>query len=582
MSVYYPSLVAHFSMTFDDTLTVAIPGFTPEGPVSTEDLLRGGSAVTRPTIQPLVTAKGPASHVLNRVPVSASVDLPGHRNAATFNLAFAYKDLPIDPRTVKACAVDIYLGTITAENFADGMRGKVQAGVKPSVLDTSGFFGAGVSPRLLLTGLVDEWEVEHNDDGSSVSVSGRDFRGVLIDTPIAADPKKATHLLDKLVLSKPINQVIEDLFATHPMMVGIPVRVSPEEWPNGTLPAPGAGAIGRNRRGAKGEKAGGRASAAGGSNQLKYWDVVVKLCFLVGAIPAFVGTELRIRPSRSLYDQQRAGFDPLIPTPFAAGLRRATDAISNKAIAPLQVRKMVYGRDIGSLSFTRKFAGYARPRQVCCVSIDTRSAAKAAGRVLKGLYPSEAIATRAFASGVKSMADTLYVPVPEITDVDRLGVIAQAIYEEMARGEISGTCSTNNLASFGGDNSDPDLLKLRPGDAVEFATDVRTLTKAAPLTSAYTDHMRKPFEQAVKDLTAILGDENLARVIIATSRGVVNEVQGFFRVSSSRYIWGADGLKVDFSFQNFVEKTFDADGSPSSTGGPTVDRTVPARGLAGL
>jgi len=578
MSVFYPSLVANLKLTFDDTLTVTVPGFSPEAPVSVEDLLSNGSSLpARPTVQPLVSAKGPVSYVLNRVPVTGSVDLPGHRPAGNFHLVFPYKDLPIDPRTVKACAVDIYLGTVTPDGFSEGMGGAAPFGVKASVLDTSGFFGTSVSPQLLLTGMVDEWEVDHGEDGSTIAIGGRDFRGLLIDTPIATNPAKSNQILDNLKLEQPIQLVIRDLLATHPMMAGIKVRVSLAEWPGGIPPAPGGAAMGRNRRGAKGKKVGGRATGAGGQGQLKYWDVIVKLCFLVGAIPAFVGSELRIRPSRSLYDQQQAGFDPENPTPFAGGLPRAVDAVSASAIAPIRVRKMVYGRDIDTMTFARKFGGYRKPRQICCVSIDTSASARAAARMIKGLYPSSAVAARSFADGVKSMADTLYVPVADITDVGRLESMAQAIYEEMSRGEITGSCETPNLASFGGDNSDPDLLRLRPGDAVEFVTDVRALTKASPLVSTLTNHMRTPFETAVSALKERLGDENLARVILATSRGLINEVQGFFRVEAAHYTWGEEGLKVSFDFQNFVEKTFDKRGSISKTGGPVQTLIVPAQ-----
>jgi hypothetical protein len=426
---------------------------------------------------------------------------------------------------------------------------------------------------------VDEWSVEHGEDGSTVSMGGRDMRGILIDTPISTDPTTSTKILDSLNLLQPIPLVIRDLLKSCPMMAGVKVRTSLAEWPGGTPPSPGADALGRNRKGAKGKKTGGRASAAGGEDKLTFWDAVVKLCFLAGAIPAFVGTELRIRPVRSLYDQQRAGFDPAVPTPFDAGLPRVTDAESGQTIAPISVRKMVYGRDVGSMSFARKFGGYQKPRQVCCVGIDTSSAARGAARQIKGLYPTEAVAKRAYADGVKSMADTLFVKVGEVADVDRLALMAQSIYEELARGEITGSCSTNKLSSFGGDNSDPDLLKLRPGDAVQFATDVRALTKVSPLVSTHTDHMRAPFEKAVADLSARLGQPELARVILATSRGLINEVQGFFRVSAVHYTWGADGLVIDFDFQNFIEKTLDADKSRSKAGGPTLDLVVPSQEL---
>jgi hypothetical protein len=577
VSVFFPSMVVNLKLAFDDTLTIAVPGLPAWEPNSVQGFVQGAAAVTKPTSQPLVLAGGPASYVLNRVPAAATVEMPGHRPAARFNLTFPYKDLPIDPRTIKSCAVDIYLGAVTRDGFAAGMHGQLLGGKKPSVLDPTGFFGGSSNPNRLMTGLVDEWSVNHDEDGSTVSMGGRDMRGILIDTPISTDPTLSTKILNELDLSQSVTLVIRDLLKCQPMMAGIKVRTSLAEWPGGKPPSPGLDALGRNRKGAKGKKAGGRASAAGGEDKVTFWDVIVKLCFLAGAIPAFVGTELRIRPVRSLYDQQRAGFDPFLPTPFEGGLPRTIDAESGSTIAPISVRKMVYGRDVGSMSFARKFGGYQKPRQVCCVGINTSAADRGAARMIKGLYPTEAIASRAYADGVKSMADTLFVKVGEVSDVERLSLMAQSIYEEMARGEITGSCTTTKLASFGGDNADPDLLKLRPGDAVQFATDVRALTKVSPLVSTHTDHMRAPFEKAVADLSAQLGQPDLARVILATSRGLINEVQGFFRVSAVHYTWGSDGLKIDFDFQNFIEKTFDKDKSISKTGGPTLDLLVPSQ-----
>ncbi len=583
-SVYYPSLVVNLKLSFDDTLTVAIPGFSAEKPASVESVFGGVAAVTRPAVQPLVFSSGTPSYVLNRVPSSASIELPGHRPAGRFNLTFPFKDMPIDPRTISGAAVDIYLGTVAADAFADGMRGKSQFGVKPSVLDTSGFFGTTVSQNLLMSGIVDEWQAEHTEDDSTVSISGRDMRGILIDTPIGTNPKNSKQtILETLNLLQPVHLVIRDLLKSHPMAAMVKVRISLTEWLPGLPPAPGGDILARPRRGAKGgTQLGGRPAVQGTQNKLSFWDAIVQLCFVCGAIPHFVGTELRIRPVRSLYDQQRAGFDPLVPTPFDGGLPRAIDAESGSPMSPLSVRKMVYGRDVGGLSFSRKFGGYRRPRQVRVTSVDAGAFKRGDDRTIEGVYPSNEIANRVYASGQKSMADIVFVPVAGIRDEDRLTQIAQSIYEEAGRGEITGKCSTPKLSSFGGDNADPDLTRLRPGDAVEFNTDVRALRRNSPLVSEYTNHMRAPFEEQVTKLSERIGDENLARVILSTARGLIREVQGFFRVSAVRYNWSAEGLKVDFDFQNFIEARNDASKTPSKSGGPLDELLVPSQEKGGL
>jgi len=563
---YYPSMIANLRLSFDPTLTI---------PTTAPDLWSIDSALAAPATparvksEPLAIAKGPASYILNRVPSAATIQLPGHRPAGRFTLSFPFKDLPIDPRTVQSCAVDVYVGTVLASNFARGMAGEAPFGVKLSVLDTTEFFGD--TSNLVISGMVDEWQVAHKDDGDIVTIMGRDLRGILIDTPVHTDQKTSDKVLHSLDHNLPIQLVIEQLYKTHPLTERIKIRTSLSEWPGGIPPAPGGRAMPRHRKGAKGKKTGGTAGSSSKASKLSFWDVTVQLCYLVGAIPSFVGSELHIRPSRSLFDQALVQFDPSRPTPFKDAQPRARDAVSGKAFPkPITARRMVYGRDIESLTFDRKFGGFRKPRQVRCVNADA---------TVEGKYPSNEIASRLVASGQKAMADILWVPVHEIDDEKRLTEIAQAVYEEIGRGEIGGTVSTKALSSFGGDNRDPDLLRLRPGDAIEFATDVRTLARQAPLVSEFTDHMRKSFNTQVADVAKRIGDVNLSRVIISTARGIINELQNFYRVSAVTFGWSVDGLQVGFDFQNYVVKSFDKDGSRNKSGGVVTEVVVPGQGF---
>lgn len=571
MTVYLPSLVVDFRLVFDEelTVTVSIPS-----PSTVEGNVKGASGFGVPVTQPLVSGRGVQSQVLARVPKAANVALPGHRPAGTFNLTFDFIEMPIDPRTVKSAAVDIYLGTVSQADFAEGMSGRS----KRSVLDRS-------TLEPLLTGIVDEWEVTHGEDGSEIQISGRDLRGFLLDTPIATNPKQTGKLLDSVNMLLPIDQVIVQVLSFHPLAAGIKVSANPGEWDTGMLPAPygtGGFGAGRHRKGAKGDKLGGRLGTAGSQERVMFWDLIVKLCYMVGAIPHFVGTTLRIRPARSLYDRKFAGFDPLIPTPFEGGAPRAIDAVTGTTITPLSIRRMVYGRDIEEFKFRRKFGGYMRPRQVCCVSLDdTTPLKRGADRQLVGRYPDAEIATKVAASGQKSMSEQLWIRAPAgICDVEQLTMIAKAVYNEIGRGEISGTCKTKALASFGGDNNDADLLRLRPGDAVEFGTDVRQLRPVAPLVADYVDHLRTSFEKQVDAIAARIGDKNLARVILATSSGQVN-LQSFFRVEGVHFDWSEEGLGVSFDFQNFIEASFEQDESRPVPMTPTTT-TVPDQELGGL
>lgn len=591
MATFYPSCVVNFKLKFDETLHLQ-PEVTPR---SVEEMVAdppAGAGSVQP--QPLILRRGAenVSFVLGRLPKSGSVSLPGYRQAGQFDFVFDFRDLPIDPRTVRSAAVEIHQGAVSSDAFARGMRGVNPNGTRDSVLVTRDAAGQPNEETLILVGIVDEWSVRHESSSSEISLRGRDMRGILLDTPLTNDPKIATQILASLDITKPINQLVEELLSYNPLFGDFSVVVNPAEWPNGVVPVIGDPSIlPRNRRGARGNNTG-RVTSPGGSARMSFWDAIVKFCFLVGAIPYFQGTQLLIRPSRSIFDQAQAG-NALNPAPFAGGRPRTRDAQTNQPIdPPLRFRRLVYGRDILSVSFDRKMGGMARPKVVRAVGVDTSSADRGQGRVIQGFWPPRTAppATRRsrVAPGASAaQEDGINVPVAGVRDPERLVEIARAIYEEIGRGELGGNCTTRNLASFGGTNADADLLRLKPGDGIEFLTDVRQLTPQSPLVSALTDHNRAGFEELVAQIKARIGDENLARVIAATSRGQIQEMQRFFRVSSVTYTWSETGVQIGFDFQNYVVSRSDVrrEGDPDfpqlAAGRPITVPTIQVQGVAG-
>lgn len=580
MTAWYPSLIVNIKLRFDEALHIV-----PDPPLSTtaDELANPARGTAGGQPEPLIMRRGDenTSFVLNRVPKRATVELPGYRQAGQFSFEMDFRELPIDPRTVRAAAVDIYLGSVSASDFATGMTRMETDGTRRSVLRTVDASGNRINP--LMTGFVDEWDMSHDESGSTIAFKGRDPRGILLDTPISVAPGAAQQLLSELDWSQPIDSVVMQILLYNPFFSDFIVQTNPAEWPNGQIPSPGSpDLVPRHRRGARGQRAGGRATPPGDSNNLNFWDLIVRACYLVGAIPYFVGTALVIRPSRSIFDQQRAGYDPNQPTPFAGGRVRDFDAVSQTELQGLSVRRLVYGRDTVKYAFNRKYGGFQRPRVVRTVSINADTTERGAGRIIEARWPAatepqRTRRTRVAPGGQQSQEEILNIPVAGITDPTRLEEIARSVYEEIGRGEMGGSCETVNLASFGGDNADPDLLHLRPGDGVEFLVDTRALSSRAPLVSALTNAQRSSFEDAVREIADRIGDQNLARVIVATSRGQVQELQRFFRVSTVKYDWSLTGIKIAFDFQNYVVVR-DQAGTVSDQTGSLQARVVPTRG----
>ena len=571
MAAFYPSCVFDLKLRFDEALHLV---YTPT-PVSVDGrVLNPARNPGELRTEPLISQRGDQneSFVFGRVPLKASIEKQGYRSAATFSMTVDYREVPIDPRVIRAARIDIHLGTVSAEAFGTGVTRLHPNGQRSSILRTRDDWGNPNLDTLRFTGLVDEWKVSHSDNASSIELKGRDLRGILIDSPLMATALNSAQIIDSLDTAQPVDRVVRQILDHHPMAALFTVSVNAAEWPFETVPSPLlAHAAPRHRRGARGQRTGARTSSPGGNQQMSYWDAIVQHCYLVGAIPHFVGDKLRIRPTRSIFDQQRAGFDLNVPTPFQDGLTR----ISNGQ--EFSVRRLLYGRDIKSIDITRKYAGNSKPKIVRCVSYNQSAAARGTQGVVEARWPAadahtDARTTQSAPGGQQAHEETLNIPISNVADPAQLLEIARNLYEEIGRNEINGTCETKNMASFGGTNADPDMLRLEPGDGVEFYTDTRALNSRAPLVATVVDFERAPIEDLTEQLTRRLGDENLARVVAASSRGAIAEIQRFFRVANVKYEWSGSGVDVNFDFQNyFVVRQ--PDNSTGNTAAGTVTST---------
>lgn len=557
-TVFRPSLVCNFQIRFDEGLTVLGRAEAAED--------KAGGSTTPSTIgskdQPLILERGPdnLSQVLGVVPRSASVELPGYRQAGQFSLEIAFRDLPLDPRVIRAASVAIHLGSVTPQQFADGMTQIVPFGdsrfddsqIRSSVLETS-------PDNIVLAGLVDSIETEHGSGGSVLRMEGRDLRGILLDTPIS--PKT----LQNVDLSKTIDLVVANIVNIHPQGVGIPVDVRAAEWPGGVLPSPATlDDTTRVNLDASGRAL--KAAVKGEAQEVTFWDLITFYCFQVGGVPHFVGSTLRVRPARSLFDTRRR--DLSLPTPFVGGAPRNLRPPIFES-EQIQFRRITFGRDIENLRFERKLAGVKVP-VIRVISYDTSGKTRGTDRLLIYEHPPKdrtgARVTSTGASGETLETSVITIKAPGIRNKDRLKRIAEDVYEEIGRQEFGGSIETKNLSSFGGDNQDPDLLRLRPGDPIEIRVNASGARVTPPPVSPLTDGASRSFEEEVREVTQRVGDENLARVLVATNRGEVAELTRTFRTSTVRFDWDAStGVSIAFDFQNYVEARYDV--TPDASGG---------------
>lgn len=574
MATYYPNCVFNLRLRFDEAIQVIIPSTTP-APETPEDRALDPVTPSVPSALPLLLegTQDKLSWIMGRVPKSASIDLPSYRQAGKFSATFEYRDLPFDPRILRAVGVEVHMGAIDAAQFGRGMLRVNADGTRSSILQTRDAAGLPKEETLMLVGTIDEATVEHTDTGSEVTIEGRDVRGILLDAPI--DPK----LFDAIDLTQNIVDVVVAIVHTHPLAEKIRVVTNLSDWDGGIIPSP-AGAVASVRKGADGKK---RASLVprGDKGNLNFWDVITDVCYRVGAIPFFLGEKLFVRPARALYElQKKAGRDPTVKTPFLDGKLRFLDGQS------FGIRKMIFGRGVKSLKFTRKLGG-VKVRMVEVSSYDSSSTEKGAGKLLTVRWPDaptsgglgsadKAKTTSVAPSGKASSEEVLRLPpLHGITDEAQLREIARSVYEEVGRQELGGSCETRDLASFGGNNQDPDLLRLRPGDAIEFLYDSRSLSSRSPLAHSLINDTRRSEAELIAEWTNRLGDPNLARVLVLTSRGSVVGLSNFFRVANVRFTWSAaSGVEISFDFQNYVEARSEVGGAPSGGAPSTFEKVT--------
>lgn len=576
----YPSCVVNMNLRFEEKLFVRV---------------REGTGIQN---EPLVTAPNNGVFVMNRVPKKCTINLQGHTQAATYKLVFDYKEFPVDPRTIVAATAEIHMGTVSPEDFSTGIQRPMVGGYTRSILQTRDENGHMIEDNLIMIGPIDNWKTDFSESTGEVHMEGRDLRGMLLDSPLVSfrdlyDPTHTDHhgfpqrrrrrsnILQRLNTQQNIRELVQQIISEHdelrrlPESCRIQVVAFPEEWPEKTLPSPGQGShIPRHRRGA-----GGGGGASGGNNGMNFWDLITRYCFLVGGIPSLVGRTLYIRYGSALFDN----LSNRTRTPFHPNDPRKADGDT------WNVRRMVYGRDVSSMSIERKYAGHNKPKAVRCISVDPHGG-RGRGSLIEATYPPRTIRearAEGFGEGGRNPRDAvggqessevLNVPVRRVTDRVRLRQIAYSIWEQIGRQEIKGEVSTSRITSFGGTNADPDLLRLRVGDTVELLVDAAAIGADSAIVSTLNRTAGAPFAEAVEEVRRRLGDVNLSRAIVASARGNVMGVLRYFYVSGVDLDWSEDGVEVKFDFQNYWTPRWDEETrqrtSPSAHGTAHHNGTV--------
>src|SRR5690606_1669864 len=115
------------------------------------------------------------------------IERNGFRTADTAKVVLDWRDVPFDPRILRAAAIEIVLGTVTDDEYQRGLQGQrdpisgqlvsvVRQNPRAPTVDTATRF----------VGWVDDWDIDFDDDDGTVSLEARDFTALFLDCPLDA------------------------------------------------------------------------------------------------------------------------------------------------------------------------------------------------------------------------------------------------------------------------------------------------------------------------------------------------------------------------------------------------------------
>lgn len=399
------------------------------------------------------TSSDGLTHVVNGViPKTFEWAQNGFRTADELKIRIRWADMPIDPRAIRSCAVEFYLGTVTPTEFAQGVRGITRGDLFGHTVAGAGEplnvvadtyldeYGQRRS-NLRFTGWVVKWKMTWDDKGEpGIDLECQDNTLILLNQLAPAQLVIGTK--------DPIDKAIATYLSNFPQFSGLTVEYrGPEGVAAPTLDGILNGV-------AFPPELGPSPSKGGGSDDLVVWDYLTDVCGAIGHV---------IRIEQNAIIIQR-------PSTVLAGVAaaRTDDPYRTRSLpsGSYASRAFVFGRNILGLEVSRDFAkDEVKNIEVRCYSPRRK-------KVLVARYPTKDARIATSTPGdQKAENKWAIVRITGVEDEKILQQIAEDVYNGRNRNEIEVVMKTKALASFGGDNADPDLLDMKPGDAVEILID---------------------------------------------------------------------------------------------------------------
>lgn len=377
------------------------------------------------------------------IPKDMAWNVNGIRTADTLNATLKFIDCPIDPRTVRSCAVEGFIGTVKASDFQDGVEGLARVDAQtgqsfPFTLIPDTYIDSQGRDRTnsRFQGFVDKWDVTWNDDEPEIKLECRDLTQLFIEQEcppnIGIDQTKA------------LDVAIATYLTNFPQFQGLSIEYRPDDVKVPILKDVLCNTAFRPNLGIQPAK-------GGGSEKHSVWDYLTDVCGSIGHSVRMVGTTLVVQSVRSLTTSSAA--------------RRSDDPFTGRTLPSgqhLEYRQFIYGINLSEMKVTRHYAKKSP------TNVELRSFNTEGKQLLVARFP-EAPDRLKWAIPGEAQPDQKWtvLRVSGIKDATVLKTVAQTVYESLGRNELQVDCKTHNLASYGGGNEDPDILDMQAGDTFE-------------------------------------------------------------------------------------------------------------------
>jgi len=479
-------------------------------------------------------------------PEAASIERNGLQEADTCSVTLAFRDIPIDPRSVRAAFIELTIGLVSADDYRRGVGGEIRSDKsRLSLVAIAPGSDVRLHSATRFVGYVDTWELDASEDGDTISFSARDITAGMHDQELPG----GIRIDLTLPIAAGVRALVKRFTATEGMQVrfgspdadrtgGIDI-VDPfsadaavaDIGGDGPVPAAAVSPVLKARRGK-------RVQRAKAGDKLTLWDHINDTVISLGFVPTVRGLTLYI----------------VDPKTFYAGTSEA--------------KRLVYGRNLIKMAFSRKLGGPAvvPTIEIRCADPEigatrwarwpVKPGARATGVLGKTDPPAARRANKVSPSG--STDEQIFTQVVKgITDAARLQAVARSLFESFGRQEISGSFTTEEVTSFHGDEGN--LLDLWPGDAVEMlvaplnATSSQDSTNTSPGGVPSSLQQLKSQTQAKRRADLIrkgFGEDNAAKLAASEESASIVTV---FRMAAASIDWSNDqGIKVSGDFQNFL------------------------------